>query len=283
MKLRYILEAAALYFFLTIFRLLPVDTASGFGGWLGRTIGPRMGASRKARANIARAFPDKSKAEQDVIIKAMWDNLGRVLAEYPHLSHITRTRVEIVDPQNVIRLMENDSKGAIVWSAHIANWEILMGTLSCQSKLSIAGVYRAPNNPISDRVLDRLRNPTGKIRFVPKSRSGTRELVTAIKDGFHTGILIDQKYNEGVAVPFFGHDAMTSSAFVQLAQKYDCPLVPIQIERLNGANFRITLFEPMDITNREAVDVMNEAHRLLEGWITERPEQWLWLHRRWPS
>ncbi len=111
-------------------------------------------------------------------------------------------------------------------------------------------------------------------------------MVESLKEGRYLGMLIDQKYNEGLPVSFFGREAMSSPAFVQLAQKFDCPLIPGRIERLGGAHFRVTAFAPMKIFEadgkpRQAEDVMEEAHRLLEAWIMERPEQWLWLHRRW--
>lgn len=122
-----------------------------------------------------------------------------------------------------------------------------------------------------------------KIKTYPKSSKGMRDVFAALKNKRHIGILIDQKYNQGLAMPFFGRTAMTSPAFVQLAQKFNCPLHPARVERLKGANFHITVFPKMEIEGREVEDVIKETHMMLETWITERPEQWLWLHNRWKN
>ena len=106
-------------------------------------------------------------------------------------------------------------------------------------------------------------------------------MVETLRDGGALGILIDQKYNEGLAIPFFGRPAMTSPAFVQMAQKTNCPLIPVRGERLPGAHFRVTIYPPLNITEQGVEDAIAQAHMLLEEWISERPGQWLWLHRRW--
>src|SRR5262245_51781544 len=84
-KLRYGGEAAAFFLFMGLFRLLSVDAASALGGWIGRSFGPLLRSDRTARDNLKAAFPEKSEAERDAIRMTMWDNLGRVVAEYPHL------------------------------------------------------------------------------------------------------------------------------------------------------------------------------------------------------
>ena len=106
-------------------------------------------------------------------------------------------------------------------------------------------------------------------------------MLKSLISGNSLALLGDQKYNEGVCVPFFGHDAMTNPAFVQFAQKFDLPLIPAQCIRMNGANFKIKAHPPIATQNRNVEDIISDYHALLEGWITERPEQWLWLHKRW--
>ena len=284
-KARYILEAALLHALFFIFGLMPLDAASGCGGWIGRTVGPRLSASRKALDHVRTALPGRGEQEYKAIVRGMWDNLGRVMAEYPHLKQIGRERVVIVNPE-IVESVVRDKKPAIFITGHLANWEAF--AVAGQIKLGLMAdvVYRAPNNPWVDRLLDRVRSQGGKILTIPKSKSSVRTMIESLKQGHSLGMLIDQKYNEGLPVSFFGRPAMTSPAFVQLAQKFGCPLIPGRIERLRGAHFRLTVYEPMKIfaadgSPRKAEDVMEEAHRLLEAWINERPEQWLWLHRRW--
>lgn len=279
MKLiRYLFEALFLLILFVISKMLPVHWASNMGGWIGRTVGVRLAASRKALTNIRNAFPDKTDAQAHEILRGMWDNLGRTMMEYPHLAHIGRDRTEIIGKEILDKYKDSP---AILFTAHMANWEVCPIAALTQENFKVTSVYRAPNNPFSDKMLLRARTLNGQLQTIPKSRGGTRELVKALQNNVHIGMLIDQKYNEGIEADFFNQPAMTSPAFVQLAQKFECPLIPLKIERLENARFRMTIFDPLEIKGRAVDDIVAQAHGLLESWISDRPSEWLWLHRRW--
>ncbi len=289
-KIRYAIEGIFLHALMLIFRLMPLDIASGFGGWVGRTIGPRMATSRKALTNIQSALPDLSNSEQRAAIKGMWDNLGRVMAEYPHLEKIARERVTFVDDHNIIPAIQNSDsdKNHIYITAHLANWEVAASSILLQHNITFNAIYREPNNPYVRDLLDKARTLNGKFKTFPKSTTGMREILKSLKAGENLGILIDQKYNEGIAAPFFGMDAMTSTAFAELSLKFDAPIVPGRVERLDGAHFRITIYPVIETktengTPRPIEDIVAQAHQYLEQWIAETPAQWLWLHKRWAS
>lgn len=283
-SLRYGLEAIFLSLILVIFRILPAHAASNFGGWIGRTIGPRLAASRKARRNLERAMPELDEARKDEIIRGMWDNLGRIIAEYPHLEHLSKN-TEIIGTEHLEAALKNP-KGAIFFGAHFGNWEINAPAILTQYDQAIDITYRAPNNPWSDKLLMNARAMGGRIIGHSKSRKGGKGMIDAIKQGGFLGILIDQKYNEGISVPFFGIEAMTNPFFVQLAQKHGCAVLPIRNTRLEGSKFSLTVYEALGVLTpddqpRPVEDVIADAHALLEDFIRETPEQWLWLHRRW--
>ena len=124
--------------------------------------------------------------------------------------------------------------------------------------------------------------------MIPKGPKGAKMALKALSQGGNLGMLVDQKMNDGIAIPFFGHDAMTAPALAQFALKYNCPIVPIRSERLNGLKFRVTCYPPlqMNLTGDRQTDVltiMTEVNKILENWIAEQPAQWLWLHNRWPD
>ena len=280
-KLRYMLEAFALGLVFILFKLMPPAAASSCGGWIGRTAGPRLAASRKARANLTEAYPGKSAADINGIIAAMWDNLGRVMAEYPHLKTIIHEYTDISGEENLFALGKDSP--CIIIGGHLANWELLPFYFNYRIDWPLAGLFRAPNNPYTAWILNRARNPERRGAYIPKSAKGARAIVNTLKEGERLGILIDQKYNEGIAVPFFERPAMTSPSFAQLARRYDVPVLPLRVRRRKEKfGFEIMIYQPFhiggDISDEEAV---LKAHHMLEEWIGERPGEWLWLHRRW--
>ncbi|WP_114859013.1 lipid A biosynthesis lauroyl acyltransferase [Azospirillum brasilense] len=288
-RVAYPLEAVFVYGLCGLFRALPVDRASALGGWIGRTVGPRLRGTRTARRNLERAFPEKSRAEIDAIVLGMWDNLGRVIAEYPHLDEISDYgpggRTEVIGGEHIDSLRD-DGKAGILVSGHFANWEV-QSVCSRKMGAELAVVYRAPNNPYVARLLTELRG-TASGTQIPKGPEGARTLIRVLTKGGHVGMLIDQKLNDGIPVPFFGRDAMTAPAVAQLALRLGIPLVPARTERLDGARFRITVLPPVEPPNSgdRNADVrilMERLNALLEQWIRERPAEWLWLHRRWPD
>jgi KDO2-lipid IV(A) lauroyltransferase len=281
-KLRYFLEYLVLKIALFFFGKLDVDRASNAGGIIGRFLGPLLPHNREALRNLQMALPDLPEGKRKLVISRMWDNLGRILGEYPHLEKIGRERTEIIG-RHVLDLLLGSEKCAVLIAAHLANWEMGPQALKANG-LDIYPVVRMPNNPWTRNIISKQRNT----REIPKSSKGARQMVNCLKQNRRIAILIDQKYNEGETIPFFGKPAMTSPAFVQLAKKYDCPLIPMRLERIQGANFRLTFYEPLELKDHKDRPLPDEqcilkAHKILEEWISERPEQWIWLHRRWKS
>ena len=277
---------AALFF--AMFGRLPLDTASAVGGALARWIGPRLGISRRARRNLRAALPELTPAQIERTLRGMWDNLGRVAAEYPHLRRIrvfeASGRVETCGLEHLDRALAAGRR-LVIFGGHLANWEIA-ALAARQYGLDIAQIYRAANNPLVDQMVARLRGGTGEL--IPKGAIASRRAVAALRRGGHVSLLADQKLNDGIAVPFFGRPAMTAPALALLALRFDCAVLPARVERLNGANFRLTLYPALDLPrsgdrDADVAALMRLVNATLEGWIRQRPEQWFWVHSRWPD
>src|SRR3984893_17933027 len=267
--------------------LLPLDWASALGGALARRIGPSLGISNRARRNLARAFPELSGTEIERIIAGMWDNLGRVAAEYPHLREIrvfeAGGRVETHGLEHIDRAVAA-GRGMIIFSGHIANWEICM-LAAVQCGISVAQIYRAANNPLVDRMIIRFRGHVGEL--IPKGAVAARRAIAVLRRGAHLTMLVDQKMNDGIPVPFFSRPAMTAPALASLALRFDCEVLPARVERLGGAHFRLTVFPPLPLArsgdhHADVATLMTRVNAILEDWVRDRPEQWFWLARRWP-
>jgi KDO2-lipid IV(A) lauroyltransferase len=283
-KIRYAWLTALAYLIYGFFYIFPTEAASSLGGWLMERIGPLMKHDKTARANLVAAFPEKNQGEIEAVLRGMWNNLGRVIAEYPHLHGIWRN-VEFPGVNYYAEAAKNGGP-CIFFGGHIANWEV-QPIGAKQSGLDLHIVYRKPNNPWVDGLLRHARGAASDSHIV-KGSEGAREILSVLRKGGAVGMLVDQKLNEGIPVPFFGRDAMTVEAIAHFALKFGCPLYPTYIERLGGATFRLNTLPPLVIskTGDKEADVravMVEINRLLESWIRQRPEQWLWVHNRWPK
>lgn len=289
-RLRYGVEFVVVFLLAAVFRALPFESASALGSVIARTLGPRLGVSRRAAHNIRRAMADKSEAEIKSIVRGMWDNLGRTAAEALHLGRRAviedQKRFEIVGVEHLDAMRDNGLGGILV-TAHIGNWEAI-GPLTFQRGIPLTTVYREANNPYVGWLLKNLRRATNGAHLVPKGAAGARGLIAALKNKDHLGLLVDQKLNDGIAVPFFGIDAMTAPALAQLAQRFAVPMIPIHCERLGGARLRIVVEPPLELSSggskeQNTFETMRRVNAHMEGWIRQHPEQWLWLHNRWPA
>ncbi|MEE8548810.1 MAG: lipid A biosynthesis lauroyl acyltransferase [Alphaproteobacteria bacterium] len=281
-------ETAAIRLAYGLLAVLPLDLASATGGFIARLIGPGRRESRTANGNLRRVYPEKPEREIADMIKGVWDNLGRVGAEFPGLNRVRiyeDQRFTVTGAEHIDRLRDDDRPG-IFFTAHIGNWELAALAVT-QRGLRLGVVYRAANHPEVERLV-RLGRRGMTDDLVPKGSAGARQMIAILNGGGHLGMLVDQKMNDGIAVEFFGRDAMTAPALAQLALKFDCPVVPIKVERTHGAHFSISVLPPLELpaTGDRQADVkagMTLVNRIIEGWIRENPEQWLWVHRRWPD
>jgi len=265
---------------------LPLDAASWVGGGLARGVGPWTGAHKTAARNLRLAFPEKGEAEIAGILREMWDNIGRTMAEYPHLARLTHEvgRVEIFDPGGVGVRMRDDGVGGLLIGMHGGNWE-LSALPGHRAGVRARHFYRAPNNPYVDAMLARYRAAIGAEGFIRKGGAGAREALKLLKGGGHIGMLVDQKQDEGIAVRFFGRDAMTTTAPAAFARRMNLPIGAARVVRLKGAHFHVFVEEVrVERTEDMEADIVATTGRIsamIERWIREYPEQWFWVHRRW--
>ena len=287
-SLLYRVEFAAARALFSALRLLSADGASAVGGWLGRRIGRFTGANGIAADNLAHALPELDSDARTAALTEAWDNLGRTMAEYTVLPTLVRddqawrVTVEGYEP---LAALSAAGKPALLFAAHLGNWEVIPVALSRLMK-PLTIVYRPANNPLVDGLIARIR--TGYTAgMAPKGSAGARQIMRALGAGGHVFMVVDQKLNTGFEIPFFGRGAFTGPAVASFAARFQCPVFPIRTERLAGCTFKVTVEAPWpppeqndDDTVRAFLTRMNQT---LEAWIRARPGQWLWMHRRWPK
>ena len=278
---------------LKIVRRSDPERAADFAGRMAQRLGPWLREHKVARANLVAAFPEKSPAEIEAILRGSWDNLGRVAAEYAHLDRIwefdperpSASRVEAM-PGSVERFetLREDAKPALIFAAHLANWE-LPAVAAAAYRLESAVIYRPPNVGDVADAINRIRavNMGG---LIPSAPDAIVRASAALERGVHVGMLVDQHHDRGIEVMFLGRRCKASPVLARLARHFDCPIHGARSIRLPGHRFRMELtpaIEPARTADGD-IDVVATTQliaQVVEGWVRERPEQWLWQHRRW--
>ncbi|WP_370644977.1 lipid A biosynthesis lauroyl acyltransferase [Microvirga sp. ACRRW] len=272
-------------------RALGPERSGAFGAGLARTFGPLLKAHKTALANIRAAYPEKSEAEVKALAMAAWDNLGRTGGEYPHLSNLFdfdpdstvpgRTEVDGIEHFLALR---DDGKPGLVFSAHLANWE-LPAICAARFGLDTTAVFRAPNDPAIARVIHEIRSET--MGNLEAARQGAAfAMQGALEKGGHLGMLIDQHFTRGVLVDFMGRKALVNPILGKFARNFDCPVHGVRVIRLPNHRFRLQLTPPLDLPRDPDGQInvqgaMQAMTSVVEEWVRENPEQWLWMHRRW--
>jgi Kdo2-lipid IVA lauroyltransferase/acyltransferase len=264
---------------------------SNFAARLMRNVGPLLPEHRIGRANLRAAYPEKSDAEIEAILRGVWDNLGRVTVEFAHIDRLAdgdpwhRTFIEY-DAGSIERFLglREDGKPALVFAAHLANWE-LPALISAADGLETSVLYRRPNlGAVADAIFALRAGQMGEL--VPTSMFAPIQLARALDAGRHVAMLVDQHYGKGVEVNFFGRRCLANPLMALLAREAECAIHGTRVIRIENGRFRAEVTEPI-VPARDAkgkIDVqgtMQAITSVIEGWVREYPDQWLWLHRRW--
>ena len=287
--IKYFFEFIIVISLFCTFKILGIKNASAVGSILGKSVGPIFRSKKIIIQNIKIVFSKVDKNKQEQIIKKMWSNIGRTFAEYIFLkdfkfnktnfSHIKINGIEYLDE------IKKSNKPAIFFSGHLANFELMAMELD-KHGIKVAAIYRPLNNYFLNPVMEYLRIKYICPNQIPKGKTGLREIINKINNGYSIALMVDQRVSEGLAVPFFSQNAKTTTIPSQLALRYDCKLVPIFLERKNGVNFEMTIHEPYKVKKtdnsvQDTKDITIKINQILEKMIIKNPNQWLWPHNRW--
>ena len=274
-----------------LLRRMNPQRASNLVGSLARRVGPWLPEHRIGRRQLAASFPDAEPAWIEATLRDAWENLGRTAGEYVHLDriwdfdpdHPDAGRIT-TDAGPVLELLRDDGKPALLFTAHLGNWE-LPAVAARRHDLPTAVVYRVPNNQAVAKQIIAIRGPLMG-RLISTRRAGAFEMAAALERGEHLGMLVDQFFGRGVPIEFFGRPTRANPTLARLARRYDCPVYGVRVIRRPGLRFHITTTGPIDLP-RDAEGLVDVAaatqliNSVIEGWVRETPAQWLWFHRRW--
>jgi Kdo2-lipid IVA lauroyltransferase/acyltransferase len=275
-------------------RLFDPDKTANFFGRAALFIGRRLREDRIGRENLKAAFPEKSPEEIERILAGVWDNLGRIGAEFAHLDHIwdydadhpqKPSRIEFSPrSKELFDMLRDDGKPAIFFASHLGNWELpALGAVA--HGLDAAILFRRPNSEAADRAIERTRR-VKMGTLIPAGRDAPFKLGQALQNGQHIAMLVDQWFTNGVDVTFFGRKTKANPTLARLVRQVECPIHGVRIIRLPNHRFRAELSEEVKPVRDASgqIDIqgtMQAVTDVVEGWVREYPDQWLWLHRRW--
>ena len=287
--IKYFFEFISIISLFCIFRIIGLSNASYLGSIMGRVIGPLFRSKNIIKQNIKNGLGEVDKKRETEIINGMWSNIGRTFAEYVFLKDFKFNKTNFdhikINGTNYLNEIKNNNEPAIFYSGHFANFELMAMELD-KFGIKCAAIYRPLNNFFLNPLMEYLRIKYICPNQIPKGRMGMREIISKVKDGYSIALMVDQRVSEGPRTLFFNKPAHTTTIPAQLALKYNCKLVPISLERKEGANFEMTIHEPYKIekTGNDEEDTKNitlKINQILEKMIVENPTQWIWSHNRW--
>jgi len=283
-SIKYFIQFLIISILFLIFKVLGLSFASFLSGKIISFIGPLFRSKNLIKSNILKAFPYLSQHEVDKITKKMWNNYGRILAEYVFIKDFRiskfKNNIEIKGQKILDRIRQNNEP-VIFISGHFNNFELMAMQIE-KSGISLAAVYRPLNNKFLNFIMEKIRKKYICKNQIKKGISGTRQLLSFFKKETSIALMIDQRVSQGIKSNFFKHEAFTTTIPAQFVKKFKCKIVPIYIERVKDTKFKLTIHEPLVYLNHESIESITlDLNRILEKLILKNPDQWIWSHNRW--
>lgn len=284
---------AALFISVSIwlFRLIPRQRAARICEGIARRLGPLVWRHRVVLDNLAIAFPEKSLKERRQIGRECWAQMAHFLVEHIHLDEIfdmdeqtgESRNIEVTNADQFLKLRD-DGLPAILFSAHLANFELLP-IVAARFGLDVKSLFKQPHNKPTASHVAKVRKEISH-NLIASDIGSSFKLSKALENKEHIGLLVDQKYREGPRVAFFGQDALTNTLLAQLARRHNCPVHGARCIRMPEGRFRLEITDELELPRDQNGDVdirgtMQLVNNVVESWVREYPEQWLWMHRRW--
>ncbi|XVN40362.1 MAG: lipid A biosynthesis lauroyl acyltransferase [Rickettsia endosymbiont of Argas persicus] len=282
-KIRYLVEYVVVVTFIKIISIFSIDKAADICGFIARKIGTLFAVNKIAKRNIIAVFGNEFNVEKT--INQTWDNFGRFIGEFACVNKMNELelerRIEVIGIEHIEKLQVQPF---LLFTGHFANWDIALKLIH-KVYPKFAVIYRKANNPYVNKLINERRN-SSKLRLIPKGAEGSRDLIKAIKNREAIVMLVDQKMNDGIEVPFLGHPAMTANAIAKIALHYKYPIIPCQVIRTKGSYFKAIVhprltWEQTNNSKLDSYNIMLNINEILGQWVKQNPSQWFWFHNRW--
>ena len=283
-KLKYFAQFILIVLFFLIFKILGLKFASFISGKFFQLIGPIFRSKKLIHSNIKKAFPKIDEKDLKNITKSMWNNYGRVFAEYMFMKKFRNDKlqnnIEIVGKE-ILEDIKNSNQKAVFISGHFSNFELMAMQIE-KAGIKLAAIYRPLNNMFLNLVMEKIRKRYICKTQIKKGIGGLKQLLKFSNEGYSTALMIDQRVSQGIKSNFFDEKAFTTTIPAQLVKKFKIPIVPIFIERYEGIKFKMTVHKPIYFSDEQTIeDITSQLNEILEKMVLSDPNYWIWSHNRW--
>ena len=283
--IKYFFQFLFIIILFLIFKLLGLKYSSILSSKIFRTLGPFFRSNDISHSNLSKAFPHLDKNERKKIINKMWENYGKIFAEYLFLKDFRLSKNFskriIIENENEINLIKEEAKPVIFISGHFNNFE-LMAMYIEKSGIDLAAIYRPLNNKFLNPIMENIRKNYICKKQIKKGIAGTKDLLKYFKNGNSVALMIDQRVSEGIHSEFFNQKALTTTIPAQFVKKFNAKIVPVYIERIGENRFKIKFYKSIKFSSNDTLESITlSLNILLEEMIKKNPEQWIWSHNRW--
>ena len=283
-KIKYFFQFIIVIFIFSIFKILGLKISSYIGGKLFQFIGPIFRSKKLIQKNIIRAFPDIDEINLNKITTSMWNNYGRVFAEYMFIKkfrHQKQNENIVIEGREILEDIKKNNQKVVFISGHFSNFELMAMEIE-KVGINLAAIYRPLNNIFLNFIMEKIRKKYICQNQIKKGIGGVKELLKLYKKGYSTALMIDQRVSEGIKATFFNEEAFTTTIPAQLVKKFNTPVVPIFIERFDNIKFKMIVHKPLIFSDNVSIeDITLKLNQILEKMILKNPEEWIWSHNRW--
>ena len=267
-----------------LFKTLGAQLSSKLSGKIFQILGPLFRSKKIIHSNILKAFPNLDSSKLNKMTNLMWNNYGRVFAEFMFIKDFRFGKLSKnikIEGQNILDDIKSGNKQVIFISGHFSNFELMAMSLE-HSGIKLSAIYRPLNNFFLNRMMEKVREKYICKNQIKKGIGGLKKLIILKKKKLSTALMIDQRVSEGILSNFFNQKALTTTIPAQLVKKFNIPIVPVNITRVRDLNFKLTVGEPINFSENQSIEsITDELNKILEKMILKNPEEWIWSHNRW--
>ena len=283
-NIKYFFQFLLILICFIIFKILGVNLSSKISGKIFEIIGPFFRSKNLINSNIRKAYPNIDKKNLKKMTASMWNNYGRVFAEYMFIKDFRFGKLNSnisIEGEKILEDIKNKNNQVVFISGHFGNFELMAMYLE-KKGIKLSAIYRPLNNIFLNQIMERIRKKYICEQQVKKGIGGIKKLIGLKKNNYSTALMIDQRVSEGILSNFFNEKALTTTIPAQLVKKFNIKIVPVYIERVKGINFKIKISEPLTFSKETSIqNITDELNKVIERMILNKPDQWIWSHNRW--